>query len=126
MPELAYGASALAQHNTSHVGDIWVHHAQGLDKFVRRLKDIQNYGGARIYVRKLYLHRLVRLTYFDASFAQEVGLKSQGGMLTVLSDQGVTSQHVAGDLQRVFRITMAAESAALSKPRASIDNSTCG
>ncbi|MDA8584406.1 hypothetical protein N9L68_09215 [bacterium] len=90
---------------------------------MQRLKDIKKDEGTRVYVRKLDLHWLACLTYFDASFAPEVVLKSQGSMFTVLTDQNVTSQQVIGNLveyesstiQRVVQSTMAAESAALSK-----------
>ena len=100
-----------------------VHHATELRKLVKRLKVLKDRGRARLYVRKLDLSSLACLTYFDASFAQEEGFKSQGGMFTVLTDVRVVSQPVLGNLveyesstiRRVVRSTMAAESAALSK-----------
>ena len=100
-----------------------VHHATELRKLVRRLKVLKDRGRARLYVRKLDLSSLACLTYFDASFAQEEGFKSQGGMFTVLTRVSVVSQPVLGNLveyesstiRRVVRSTMAAESAALSK-----------
>ena len=76
VPELAYGISALAQHNANNVGEIQVFHAVEVDKLIKRLQDIKEQGGARLCMRKLDLNRLVSLTYFDASFAQEPGLKS--------------------------------------------------
>ena len=123
VPELAYGISALAQHNANKIGEVTTHHAKELDKLVQRVKDIRSRGGARLYIRKLDLQNLVCLTYFDASFAQEEGMKSQCGMFSVLTDQEVVDRPVLGDLveyeistiRRVVRSTMAAESAALSK-----------
>jgi hypothetical protein len=84
---------------------------------------LKSSGGARLNLRKLDLERLVCLTYFDASFAQEEGMKSQCGMFSLLTDQDVVNRQVLGDLveyesstiRRVVRSTMAAESAALSK-----------
>lgn len=121
--ELAYGVSALAQQNTIKVGEVTVHHATELHNLVKRLNVLKDRGRARLYVRKLDLPSLVCPTYFDASFAQEEGFKSQGGMFTVLTDAKVVSQPVIGNLveyesstiRRVVRSTMAAESAALSK-----------
>ena len=123
VPELAYGVSGLAQLNTNKVGEVTVHHATEMRKLVKRLKVLKDRGRARLYVRKLDLSSLACLTYFDASFAQEEGFKSQGGMFTVLTDVKVVSQPVLGNLveyesstiRRVVRSTMAAESAALSK-----------
>ena len=81
-PELAYGVSALAQLNTNKVGEATVNRAKELDKLVQRLKMLKSSGGARLNLRKLDLERLVCLTYFDASFAQEEGMKSQCGMFS--------------------------------------------
>ena len=66
-----------------------VHHAKELVKLVKRMKVIKQEGGARLYVRKLNLDRLARLTYFDASFAQEEVMKSQAGMFSLVTDQEV-------------------------------------
>ena len=74
-------------------------------------------------LRKLSTERLVCLIYFDASFAQEEGMKSQCGMFSLLTDPDVVRREVPGDLvcyesstiRRVVRSTMAAESAALSQ-----------
>ena len=116
-PELAYGVSALAQLNTNKVGEVTVNHAKELDKLVQRLKMLKSSGGARLNLRKLDLERLVCLTYFDASFAQEEGMKSQCGMFSLLTDQDVVNRQFLGDLveyesstiRRVVRSTMAAE-----------------
>ena len=69
-----------------------VNHAKELDKLVQRLKMLKNSGGARLNLRKLNLERLVCLTYFDASFAQEEGMKSQCGMFSLLTDQDVVNR----------------------------------
>ena len=56
-PELAYGVSALAQLNTSKVGEVTVNHAKELDKLVQRLKMLKNSGGGRLNLRKLNMER---------------------------------------------------------------------
>ena len=53
--------------------------------------------GVRLHVRKLGLESVACLTYFDASFAQEEGFKSQSGMFTMLTDLKVVSQPVIGN-----------------------------
>ena len=71
------------------------------------------------------------LAIFDASFAQEAGLKSQCGMFRVLTDRQATNRLVIGNLVevesstilRVVRSTMAAEPAALSKRRTDLAGS---
>ena len=108
---------------TNQIGEIKVYHATGLDKLIERLQDIKRQGGALLRIRQLDLSRLVCLTCFDASFAQGPGLKSQCGMLAVLTDCDVKKMPVIGYLveyesstiQRVVGSTMAAESAAFSK-----------
>ena len=63
------------------------------------------------------------LTYFDASFAQEAGFKSQCDMFTVPTGKQVTNCFVVGNMveyerstiPRVVRSTVEAVSAALSK-----------
>ena len=109
----------------NRVGDIKVHHATELDKLIRGAQEMKNQGCIRLFVQKLNLEEIVALAIFDASFAQEAGLKSQCGMFRVLTDRQATNRLVIGNLLevesstilRVVRSTMAAESAALSKRR---------
>ena len=122
-PELAFGVSLLAPHDTNKVGEIKVHRVTELDKLIHRAQEIKNHDGARLRVLKLNIEEIVALTHFDASFAQEAGLKSQCGMFTVLTDFQSTNRleirhlvhYESSTIQRVVRRTMAAESAALSK-----------
>ena len=80
-PELAYGVSALAQHNTNQAGGINVHHAKELNRLVQRLNVSNNDGCVRIYARWLDFHRLVCLTYFDASLLEWCVARVRGSCL---------------------------------------------
>ena len=112
--ELACGASVFAQHKTNKVGEIKVIQAMELGKLLRKAHEIKNQGGDRLCVQKLNLEEIVGLTNFHASFAQEVRLTSQCGMITVLTDRQVTNRLVIGHLveivnsaiQRVVSSTM--------------------
>ena len=80
-------------------------------------------GTAKITTRPFPLDSLVALTVMDASFAKEVGMKSQIGLLGLVADKDII--HGAGicnivefqstTIARVVRSTMAAESASLSQ-----------
>ena len=123
VPELCYGISALAQKNTNQQGEVLALHAAALDELIDRIKSIDQNGGAMLNIYPLDKDDLNVLTFIDASFAQEPGLKSQSGIMNVVTSKKVTLQAVKGNLvefesstiQRVVRATLAAEAAALSK-----------
>ena len=68
------------------------------------------------------ISNLVVVAFFDESFAQEPGKKSQGGFVTLLTTKNMATancdcsivEYQIGTISRVVKSTMAAESASLS------------
>ena len=79
-------------------------------------------GTAKMILHPIDLKTLLIMTPFDASFAEEVGMKSQAGFLSFLTStkimQGPATcslvEFQSGTISRVVKSTMAAESASLS------------
>ena len=119
VPELAYAVSRLAQ---CRKAEITVGKMKDLNKLVLNLTAVKDAGRARMVLNKVDLRKPVVVTHFDASFAQEAGMKSQCGFLTFLAPEEVARQSVkttmlefqSSTIARVVKSTMAAESAALS------------
>ena len=74
VPQLAYSVSALTQKDPKGHK---VMHLRVLNEVITRLKDYDNQGLATLRTRPVDLANLQVLTLMDASFAKEVGCKSQ-------------------------------------------------
>ena len=118
-PGLAYGVSALAQRNPKGRKVV---HMKALNEIIDRLQDMDNKGKAKLIIRKIDIQHLMVLTVMDASFAQEVGCKSQMGFMYIMTDTTILKgeatcalvEFQSSVITRVVGSTMAAESAALS------------
>ena len=72
--------------------------------------------------RKLDLTKLMVVTPFDASYAKEMGMKSQAGFMSMITTSGLVDQPSvcnlvefhSGTISRVVKSTMAAGSASMS------------
>ena len=117
-PELAYGVSALAQGSKKKVL-----RQKAVSELIDRVHELYRQGTAKIATRPFPLDSLVVLTVVDASFAKEVGMKSQMGLLSLVADKGIIHgvgicnivEFQSTTIARVVRSTMAAESASLSQ-----------
>ena len=118
-PQLAYSVSALAQ---STKDGRKLLHMRALNEVVDRLQEANARGEATLKVRRVPLKDLQVLTLMDASFAQEVGSKSQMGFMSMLTSSDVQRgpevcnlvEFQSNTITRVVGSTMAAESAAMS------------
>ena len=118
LPELVYSVSALAQGSTKKVM-----HLKALNELIDRLLDLHKNGKCRMVFRKVPVDKMVVLTIMDASFANEIGSKSQMGFLNLIADALVTTtsstvntvEFQSTTITRIVRSTMAAESASLSQ-----------
>ena len=119
-PELAYGISALAQGDKDAKKLV---HCKALNEINGRLRSMRKDGKARIRLLGMpSLEQLHVITVCDASFAKEVGMKSQGGFFNLITSGAIMSgpafvsnvEFSSNTINRVVRSTMAAESASLS------------
>ena len=86
VPQLAYSVSALTQKDPKGHK---VMHLRVLNEVITRLKDYDNQGLATLRIRPVDLANLQVLTLMDASFAKEVGCKSQMGFMSMLTNKRV-------------------------------------
>ena len=93
-----------------------------MKKLLVRLRELRAQGRTRIRIVGIDLKELAVVTIMDASFANEVGRKSQFGFFNVATTDAVSLTEVlctiiefeSKTISRVVRSTMAAESASLS------------
>ena len=119
LPQLAYGVSYLA----SQVENPTQEDAKRLHLLIKEAKFLNEQKEARIVFPAVDLERGLVITSFDASYAKEPGMKSQGGFVTFISDQRITKEpskcclveFQSTKVDRVVKSTMAAESASLSR-----------
>ena len=118
LPELVYSVSALAQGSVKRVL-----HMCALNELIDRLLDLNKKGKCKLVVRPVPIDKLVVLTIMDASFANEIGSKSQMGILYLIADAAVstvsstvnTMESQSTTIARIVRSTMSAESASLAQ-----------
>ena len=118
LPELVYSVSALAQGSVKRVL-----HMRALNELIDRLLDLNKKGMCKLVFRPVPIDKLVVLTILGASFANEIGSKSQMGFLNLIADAAVstvsstvnTVEFQSTTITRIVRSTMAAESASLAQ-----------
>ena len=79
VPELGYAVSKVAQNSK---GDLRIAHLKELNTVIKGVQESKSEGRARMVFRKLDLTKLLVATPFDASYAKEVGMKSQAPSVT--------------------------------------------
>jgi hypothetical protein len=117
IPQGLYMCSRLAQ----GIEVVTVQHLKDLNKLIDFLKTEADEGRAQLRFVAIDLKCPRVITPFDASFAKELGGKSQGGFITMAADDSVLKglapvnliEFSSFRIHRVVRSTMAAESAAL-------------
>ena len=119
IPPLAYAVSSVSQHGRQ---DLKISHLKELNGIIKTAISEQRKGHARFTFRPIDLSKLTVMTSFDASFAEEVGMKSQAGFFSYMTTSNILKGETicdivefhSGTIPRVVKSTMAAESAALS------------
>ncbi|CAE8613639.1 unnamed protein product, partial [Polarella glacialis] len=119
MSQILYGVSNAAQ----EVNQATVKTAKVVNDLVKYAKAEATAGRAQKTYRAIDLSDPLIVTYFDASFANETGGKSQAGMFAVVTDRRALDTATAANeiektsnkISRVVRSTMAAE-ASLNVP----------
>ena len=111
-PGLVYGVSALAQ------GDAvkQVVHVRALNELISRLHALKADSLARLQIMPVDLSDVVLITVMDASFANEMGKKSQAGFISLMTTESIkrgaadcnVTEFQSSTIPRVVRSTMAA------------------
>ena len=119
IPRFAYAVSSLTQgaRDGLTMGTV-----KSLNRLVKQVQSVVGTPLTKIILRKVDLAKAVVVTPFDASFAKEPGMKSQGGFMNLVTtseckeDLTPTSivEFQSGTITRVVKSTMAAESAEMS------------
>ena len=89
---------------------------------VGRVTDAKKMGRACFVLSKHDCEKLTVVTSFDANFARQIGMRSQLGFLSFISDDAIEKEECvcsqvefgSSVIRRVVRSTLAAEAAALS------------
>ena len=76
----------MAQHGRD---DLKVMHLKELNIVIRGVLKAKAAGDARFIIRPVDMENLLVMTSFDASFAEEVGMKSQAGFDSYLTSTKV-------------------------------------
>ena len=118
LPSKAYEVSSVAQHGRD---DLKVMHLKELNTVIKGVLNAKMSGDACLVIRPVDLENLLVMTSFYASFAEEVGMKSQAGFVSYLTSVKVLEgpqvcsmvEFHSGTVPRVVKSTVAAESASL-------------
>lgn len=86
------------------------------------MKELDRIGQASILFRPVDIENMVVVTYMDASYMKEIGMKSQSGFVAIATaskvetgvDHGTIVEFQSSTIRRVTHSTMASESAALA------------
>ena len=116
--ELVYGVSALAQYDAVKK----LVHVRTLNDLICHMQGMKTDSLARLHIVPVDLSDITFIIVMDASFANELGRKSQGGFISLKATESIqrgaadcnVSAFQSSTIPRVVRSTMAEESASLS------------